>query len=168
MIITQPIPGTLLVDGEKVALRLNEPEAAETVHLAYALVTQGPEHQILPSVMLDDWGNEVSSLKLYAWIRENGLRFPRAEVFGESPAGAPVQYFLRDLELFGRFPVYAFREADAPAASGVLVRDVLVPDDATDAPQPTEPPENIPPPLRDGHLRWWRVNPRQAGLGFIE
>lgn len=168
MIITQPIPGTLIVDGAQKALRLGEPGSAERVYLAYALVTQGPEYQILPSVLLDDWGNKVGSLNLYAWIRENGLRFPRAEVFGESPAGAPGQYFLRDLELFGHYPVYAFSGADAPAATGILVRDVLVPDVAVTAPQPTEPPTEIAPPLREGHLRWWRVNPRQAGLGFIE
>ncbi len=168
MIITQPIPGMLLVDGEKVALRLGEPEATEHVYLAYALVTQGPGYQILPSVLLDDWGNQVGSLDLYAWIRENGLRFPRAEVFGESPSGAPAQYFLRDLELFGRFPVYAFSDADTAATAGVLVRDVLVPDAATTAPQPAEPPQEIAPPLSHGQLRWWRVNPRQAGLGFIE
>lgn len=168
MIITQAIPGTLLVDGDRVALRLGDPEATERVYLAYALVTQGPEYQILPSVLLDDWGNQVGSLNLYAWIRENGLRFPRAEVFGESPAGAPAQYFLRDLELFGRFPVYAFSEAGAPAASGVLVRDVLVPDAATAGPQLTEPPQEIVIPLREGQLRWWRINLHQAGLEFIE
>lgn len=168
MIITQPVPGSLIVDGEKVALRLGDPQAAECVYLAFALVTQGPEHQILPSVLLDDWGNKVGSLGLYAWIRENGLRFPRAEVFGESPVGAPVQYFLRDLEPFARYPVYAFSQSDAPAAAGVLVRDVLVPDAATAAPGPGEPPEEIASPLRDGQLRWWRVNPRQAGLEFVE
>lgn len=167
MIIKEPIPGSLIIDGEKVALRLGEPETADRVYLAYALVTQGPEYQILPSVLLDDWGNEVGSLALYAWIKDNGLRFPRAEVFGESPAGAPAQYFLRDLELLGQFPVYAFTESDAPASSGVMVRDVLVPDAAASAPQPTEAPENVAPPLREGQLHWWRVNPRQAGLSFI-
>lgn len=168
MIITQPIPGTLIVDGEKVALRLGEPEAADHVYLAYALVTQGPEYHILPSILLDDWGNEIGSLRLYAWIRENGLRFPRAEVFGESPAGAPAQYFLRDLELFGRFPVYAFRDADAPATAGTLVRDVLLPEAAATEPRPTEPPQEITSPLREGQLRWWRVNTSQAGLGFTD
>lgn len=168
MIITQPIPGSLIVDGEKIALRLGEPDATERVYLAYALVTQEPEYQILPYMLLDDWGNEVGSLGLYAWIQENGLRFPRAEVFGESLAGAPTQYFLRDLELFGQFPVYAFSEADAPTSSAVQVREILVPDAATAAPQPTEPPAEIASPLRDGLLRWWRVNPRQAGLAFIE
>lgn len=167
MIIKDSIPGTLIREGNRAALRLGEPAAGDTVYLAYALVTQGPEYQIMPSVLLDDWGNEVGSPALYDWIRENGLRFPRAEVFGESPAGAPAQYFLRDLELLGRFPVYAFRDADAPTAEGVLVGDVLIPDAATTEPQPIDPPADIAFPLREGQLRWWRVDPQSAGLDFI-
>ena len=71
MIIKHAVPGTLIIDDGKAALRLGAPEAPEQVHLAYALVTQGPELQILPALLLDDWGNEVSGLALYGWINDN-------------------------------------------------------------------------------------------------
>jgi hypothetical protein len=167
MIIKHPVPGTLIIDGDKAALRLGAAGDAERVYLAYALVTQGPELQVLPSVLLDDWGNEVSDLALFDWIGENGLRFPRAEIFGESPTGAPVQYFLRDLELFGRYPVYAYLQPDAPAGSGVLLRAVLLPGATATDPAPADPPADVGEPLRRAQVEWWRVGPRVSGLEFL-
>jgi hypothetical protein len=146
---------------------LNAPDEPERVYLAYALVTQGPELQLLPSVLLDDWGNEVRDLALYDWIANNGLHFPRAEVFGESPTGAAAQYFIRDLELFGRFPVYAFATPDAPAAEGLLLRAILLPDASITAPQPVEPPDEAGDLLRRSQVEWWRVASDETGLGFL-
>jgi hypothetical protein len=155
------------VDGDLTALILGAAEEGGTVDLAYALVTQGPGDQIIPSVLLDDWGNEIRDLQLYDWIRENGLQFPRAEVFGRSPAGDQVQYFLRDLELFAQYPVYAY-PGGSERAQGVPLHAVLVEDASADTPQPIHPPDEVIGPLREGQVSWWRVGPQQRELGFIE
>lgn len=151
-------------------MRLGDPEATERVYLAYALVTQGPEYQTSPSVLLDDWGNQVGSLNLYARgdSSRTGCAFRAPRCLASRRPARRLNISYATWKLFGRFPVYAFSEAGAPAASGVLVRDVLVPDAATAGPQLTEPPQEIVIPLREGQLRWWRINLHQAGLEFIE
>ena len=157
MIVKECIHGRLVADGDSFNLRLEASDSENQIFLAYALVTQGPEHQILPSVLLDDWVNEIKGLGIYQWINENGLRFPRAEVFGFSPTGAPAQYFLRDLELFTKYPVYAFSAQDAPDFSGVSVRVVLIPTESIDAGQTVEPPEGISVLLCRGQVDWQRA-----------
>jgi hypothetical protein len=166
-IIRESVAGKLLINGDKTALLLGNPESEERVYLAYALVTQGPGYQILPASLLDDWGNEIGKLDLYHWIHENGLRFPRAEVFGYSPTGKNEQFFLRDLELFAKYPVYAFAEADGPVTSGLRLQAVLLPEPGADA-QLTGPPDEVNPPLREARVSWWRVRPDQADLAFLE
>ncbi len=160
--------GSILIDGSKAALRLDAGESASPIFLSYALVTQGPGHHVLPSVVLDDWGKEIGQLQIYPWLRENGLRFPRAEVFGRSPNGESRQYFVRDLELFGASPVYAFAAEDAPDASGVLVQAVLIDDETAAAPRPATPPDGVSGLLREAQVTWWVVNPRQADLDFLD
>jgi hypothetical protein len=169
-IIRQPVLGKLLIDGDRAAILLNDPtseESGEQVYLAYALITQGPGNQILPVSLLDDWGNEIKKLELYRWIHENGMHFPRAEVFGFSPTGESEQYFLRDLELIARHPVYAFVEADDSVSSGVLLQAVLIADSEVEHAQPINPPDDISLPLREARVSWWQVNPRQVDLGFL-
>lgn len=158
MIIKEVVRGELVPFEDGLALRLDNHDGTETVYLAYALVTQGPGLRVLPSVLLDDWGAEIGGLQLYQWIEENGLRFPRAEVFGKDPSGSPVQYFIRDLELFGKYPVYAFSAEDAPDATGVQVDTVLIMRDGNDAPEPIEPPDDIGTPLRRAKVQWWAVS----------
>ncbi len=174
-IIRQRVPGILLRDGERAALWLETGTEDQFVYLAYALATQlpsgdAPAH-ILPSVLLDDWGAEVKKLELYRWIREFGPQFPRAEVFGLDPQGQPAQYFLRDLDLFGRYLTYAFADKDAPAATAVLLRAVLLPDDSVARPELAGPPDDVKPPLRRARLAWWRVgrraDPQGLELDFI-
>lgn len=169
-IIRQPFSGKLLVDGDRAAILLNDPtseESLEQVYLAYALITLGPGNQILPVSLLDDWGNEIKKLELYRWIREYGMRFPRAEVFGFSPTGESEQYFLRDLELIASHPVYAFVEADDSIKSGVLLQAVLIADPEVEVAQPIDPPDDIGLPLREARVSWWRVNPGQVDLAFL-
>ena len=126
MIIKEAVHGELVPFGDGLALRLDSHNGAKMVYLAYALVTQGPELRILPSMLLDDWGTEIGGLRLYQWIEDNGLRFPRAEVFGKDPGGNSVQYFLRDLEFFGKFPVYSFAADYAADATGVQLATGLI------------------------------------------
>lgn len=163
----EPIKGTVIQEDGTNALRMAGDTAESTVYLSYALVTQGPEWQILPSQVLDDWGNRVDGLALYDWIRENGLKFPRAEVFGHSPSGEPVQYFVRDLELFGKYPVYAFTTEDAVPSSGVLLHAVLIPDAGVTSSVATQPPAEAGALLREAEVSWWRVNPDHVGLDFL-
>ena len=166
-IIKDPTPGTLLVDDGLAALRLGPPDTENVVYLTYAFITQGPEHQILPSVLLDDWGKEIGKLALYSWIEENGQRFPRAELFGVAPNGAAAQYFLRDLELLANYPLYAFAGENAAPDSAVPVRAVLIPDDTVSAPQRAAPPDDVKFPLNRARVEWWRANPRRADLDFL-
>lgn len=159
MIIKEPIHGKLVPFGDGLALRLHEGEEADRVFLAYALVTQGPELQILPSVLLDDWGTEIGGLRLYQWIEDNGLQFPRAEVFGKDVHGNPKQYFLRDLELFGKHPTYVFEGEDAPDDAGKSLESVLVTSANVTEPTPIEPPASVSPTLRRAKVKWWLVGP---------
>lgn len=167
MIIKEAIKGSVIVNGDQAAIRLTSPESEDVIYLAYALVTQGPEYQILPSVLVDDWGNEIDGMRLYDWVKENGLHFPRAEVFGVTPNGAKAQYFLRDLELFTKFPVYAFAGADADDSSGIAVQAILVPDASVATHEVCDPLNEISPMLARGQLAWWRVNPQTDGLEFL-
>ena len=166
MTIKQSVPGSLIVDGDLAALILGAAEEGATVDLAYALVTQGPGDQIVPSLLLDDWGNEIRDLQLYEWIQENGLQYPRAEVFGQSPSGDQVQYFLRDLELFAQYPTYVY-PGESDQTQGIPLHAVLVEDASVEAPQPIRPPDEVIGPLRAAQLSWWRVSPQQRELGFI-
>lgn len=165
--IRQRVTGTLLVDGERMALRLEDGEEP-AIYLAFALVTQGIAAQIIPAVLLDDWGTEIKGLGLYDWVHENGLHFPRAEVFGFSPAGEKVQYFLRDMELFAPYPVYAATDKALPLADWQPVPAVLVPDGALMTPAAAAAPATIAGPLRQARVGWWRVPPALDSLDFIE
>jgi hypothetical protein len=147
---------------------MGDTESGASVYLAYALITQGPGHQILPASLLDDWGNEIGGLDLYNWIHEHGLRFPRAEVFGFSPSGQEEQYFLRDLELFAKYPVYAYAGESDPVNAGVLLGAILITDSTSSTAQAIEPPDDLVAPLREAQVSWWRVGPEQTDLGFLE
>jgi hypothetical protein len=170
-LITQRVAGTLIDDGQRVALLVEpggDPEAGPVVFLAYALTTQGIAAQVVPSLLLDDWGNEVKGLGLYDWIDQQGLRFPRAEVFGLSPAGEKAQYFLRDMELFAPLPAYAALDRALPIAEWQALQAVLVPDPALLAPQAGAVPEGLTGPLRRARVAWWRVPSFVGDLDFLD
>jgi len=130
--------------------------------------TQYPRRWPLPAALLDDWGTEIKGLGLYDWVHDNGLHFPRAEVFGFSPAGEKVQYFLRDMELFAPYPVYAATDKALPLADWQPVPAVLVPDGALMTPAAAAAPATIAGPLRKARVGWWRVPPALDSLDFIE
>jgi hypothetical protein len=166
-IIKQKVSGNLIVDGEFAAVMLGSDDCADFVYLAYALITQGTENHILPSLLLDDWGNEIRRLKLYQWIRKEGDRFPRAEVFGLDLTGGQIQHFLRDIELSVRFPVYAWRSDDSPVSTALLVSAILLEEPGLSSPQSVEPPPGFSFPLRNGRLNWWKVGARPESLDFL-
>ena len=100
-------------------------ETAPPLYLRFALVIMGSEDHVLPAFLLDDWGNEIKGATLYSWLRENGNAFPRAEVFGFAPDGREVQHFVREFELYVRWPCYAYANGDAPLSSGLLLTRIL-------------------------------------------
>ena len=80
--------------------------------LRYAFVTRGPgggDH-IFPAFVLDDWGREIRTLKLY-------------------------QCFLRELELYARLPCYAYPVEEQSVIKGILLDAILLPDAAAVDPQ---------------------------------
>lgn len=166
-LISQELKGKLIVDGYSKAFVLGETSESSLITLHFALYTMGPEHHVLPSFLLDDWGNEITGLKLYRWIRESGTRFPRAEVFGVDPMGNEVQYFLRDIELFSRYPTYAVDPIDETNSPGVLLDAILVIAEGVPQPRRIDPPADIEPPLREARVHWWQVSELPANLDFL-
>ncbi len=130
------------------------------VWLTYALVTMGREEHILPSLVLDDWGNEYKTLALYGWIRENGDRFPRAEVFGTDIEGEELQLFVRVLELHATYPAYVeYEGSEGPER----VHAFILPGSEGKEPQRITVPAHIGLPMRDARVSWWRADPGQLG-----
>jgi hypothetical protein len=161
--LRQRCHGRLVPAGSQTILLLDE--AAGPLYLRFAILTVNLEHQILPALLLDDWGHELKSLEIYSWLRENGLRFPRAELFGFDPAGQEVQYFLRDLDLMARYPCYSYPANDTPLAEGQLIAGVCLLDPVGADPVRIERPADIKLPLRQVQASWWRANPdRLAGF----
>ncbi len=135
-----------------------DPGATGLISLRFAFVTRGPgggDH-IFPSFILDDWGREIRSLKLYSWVRENGQRFPRAEIFGFESDGRETQCFLRELEHYARLPCYAYETAERPINDGVLLNAVLLPDYSLKKPR-IKKPAGLQRPLSAARVNWWQI-----------
>jgi hypothetical protein len=151
-LVTQVLPGRLFARRGRGVIWLEE-GGGRVVWVRYALVTLGVEEHIFPSFLLDDWGNERRGPQLYQWIRDNGMMFPRAEIFGMSAAGVEEQLFLRELELHVRLPAYAVPAPDAPVVAGIPVEAVCLPAEAALA--PIDIPAAVQPPLRYIRAHWW-------------
>lgn len=153
--IKQKINATILPD-EPAAILFNE--TAGPIYLRYAYVTLGPEEHILPALLLDDWGNEIKGLGLYDWVEENGLYFPRAEIFGFKPSGEKTQIFLRELDLVVKLRCYAYPTAETPLQDGRLIERAYLPDPAATEPTPAKRPPDAPRLLAKSALRWFKIN----------
>lgn len=171
--ITQRIQGELIPLELKNILRLQNPkpekEAPNQLYLRYALVIRGPESHIFPAFLLDDWGNEIKGLKLYRWFKENGERFPRAEIFGYDADGKESQYFVRDLELYVKLPCYLYLQMSDPVQSGKLLSTIVVPSPTIIRPTAVKRPSatDIPSPLRQSQVRWWLIPIDHGSLDFL-
>jgi hypothetical protein len=151
--IRQKVNGIILEDEQGSLLW---DESADPLYLRYAFVTLGPEEHILPALLLDDWGNEVKGLGLYEWVEENGLYFPRAEMFGFKPSGRKTQIFLRELDLVLKYRCYAYPTAETPLANGRLIETIYLPDNSITEPTPTKRPSNAPRLLSKAAVRWFK------------
>lgn len=173
MIIKQKTPGRLEKWQDRVVAWLSAaavPDAQSHIYLSYAFVTMGREEHVLPSFLLDDWGNEVKTLKLYHWVLEFGEQFPRAELFCYGLDGESRQHFLREFELFIPYPCYAFSSKHMPLAEARRVTDFLVVDPEERFPRQMDRadlPDEIESPLRRAAGRWWSVPAEQKQLDFL-
>jgi hypothetical protein len=141
-------------------------EAAGPLYLRFLLPEIEREEGIFPAFLLDDWGQEIKTLELYDWVRENGVNFPRAEIFGIDQNGQEAQVFLRELELFGKYPGYAYREKGDPVTAGVLVAAIVLTDSQVAEPQRIKRPVGVAGPLRYAKVSWWQAQPGLADWGF--
>lgn len=163
--VRQHIHGKLFQANGRSALLLLDPEPTEetavSLTLRYAVVIMGPEEHVIPALLLDDWGHEIRGLAIYDFVREHGDQFPRAEIFGFDMDGSETQLFLRSLELYQRWPCYAYPRPDTPLAEGVLLDAVLLQTEGVAQPEPlVKPPqERVQRPLRGARVRWWLVPP---------
>lgn len=156
--ITERTTGQLYERDGNTALLLDE--SANPVYLRYALLVQGTAERIFPAVLLDDWGRERSSLSLYRWIYEEGQRYPRAEIFGFDASGRDTQIFLRDLEIYFRYPCYAYQSRKTGVERGRQLQTVLVADQTLKrTSQEAQPPGGASWPLRRAAITWQRINP---------
>ncbi len=147
-------------DGRFALLLTNpqpEPEAVDALILRFTLILMGTEQHLFPSLLIDDWGGEVRGQALYEWVRENGNQFPRAEIFGFNQYGASVQYFLRELELYAKLPVYVYPDREAPLEAGKLLSAVLLPDKSVSVPERIKRPSHLKRPLASARVTWWQV-----------
>jgi len=152
--IRQKVNGAILVE-EQGGLVLDE--TAEPIYLRYAFVTLGKEEHIFPAFLLDDWGSEVKGLGLYDWVAENGLYFPRAEIFGYKATGEKTQVFLRALDLVLKLRCYAFGTADMPIEGGCLIETVFLPDESVTEPTAAKRPLNAPKLLGKSAVKWVKI-----------
>lgn len=173
--VGQRVSGRLLWEDEaerngRLALLLTAPkpelDAVDTLVLRFALVLMGTEAHLFPSFLIDDWGGEVRGQTLYDWVRENGNHFPRAEVFGFDRYGASEQYFVRELELYAKLPVYAYPDRETPLAEGKLLSAILLPDEAVTVPEKIKRPSQLQRPLASARVTWWRVPPNITRFDF--
>jgi hypothetical protein len=137
-----------------------------SIFLSFALTNLDTGTLILPESLLDDWGNEITGTNLYAWIGENGYRFPRAEVFGFSPTGEARQFFLRELDLSAKYPTYGFHERKSSLESDLLIEHIFLPGGSTSPPQRIRPPKEMERPLRLAQVKWWQVDIKNEP-GFV-
>ncbi|MDX1662340.1 MAG: hypothetical protein R3272_01010 [Candidatus Promineifilaceae bacterium] len=167
--ITHQIQGRLVDEEAPVTLLLHEDEAP--LFLRYAILEHGTDAPIFPALAIDDWGNERSGLALYTWLYREGDAFPRAEVFGFDRHGNEIQRFLRDLELFFRYPCFVYEDEAAPVADGQRVETILLPHPtrrgavASAGEKRNEPPPHVDWPLRHAAVSWrWVAPPEQSPL----
>ena len=155
------VQGAILTANGRYAVLLQnanpEQGAVPLVYLRFAFITMGVEEHIFPSFLLDDWGSEIKSLELYAWIDEFAPQFPRAELFGFDESGQEAQLFLRALEQYSKWPCYAYLTADTAVQDGQLLDAILLPDDSVTTPTKMKQPSWAKLPLRRARVKWWQV-----------
>jgi hypothetical protein len=134
----------------------------ETLYLRYALVERSEGDLLFPELLMDDWGHEITTLQLYRWIRENGIHFPRAEVFGYDRHGNSRQYFIRELDLQAKYGCFGFFHLETRLEEGVEIAVIV---SAVDEPVLVDRKPDLGAidwPLQNAAVEWWRVESKNA------
>lgn len=163
-VVGQQVAGKLLDQDKHTALIVNDFEPSQEllsnlIILRCAFVTRGHDggDHIFPAFILDDWGREIHGIKLYRWMRENGERFPRAEIFGYEQDGRETQCFVRELELYATLPCYAFLSAEVPVSKGRRISAIFLPTASAGEVRKIGKPDGVSQPLRSARVTWWEV-----------
>jgi len=154
--IAQAVQGRLIDRREPAVFYLHPGNESSFIRLGFIL--RGSEEVILPESVLDDWGHEIATMELYAWVKENGLHFPRAEIFGYDLSGREQQCFVREIDLMAGYACYVFEAADSPLTEGRRLAAILVPGPAGAQPRPISPPSQVSAPLSRAAVKWWMVD----------
>lgn len=158
--LTIPIKGETAKtkDGIVLFIHQEDPEIVRhgTIYLRLAFVTKGKGGNVFPSFIIDDWGREIRGIKLYEWVRVNGEKFPRAEIFGQEADGRETQCFLREVELYARLPTYAYNDKMQNIPEGRLLHSILLATSTETVKKLIKPPE-IKYPLKSARVNWWQV-----------
>lgn len=166
----QHVHGTLFKGNDRAALLLknDEPVAVgpDSLYLCFAVVVQGPDDPILPTLVLDDWGNERRDLAVYKWLEDEGHRFPRSEIFGYDIDGKEAQCFVRALELYVNLPCFVFPTRKPEVAEGVRIQAILLPEPEITKPEKVKRPSHFKRPLRKAKVSWWQVPPDMTIFDF--
>ncbi len=157
--IRQKIFGRLFVSKAQTVLWVGDDTTAaiDLLYLRYGLTLRGTERPIFPAFALDDWGHEYNRLALYKWLRAEGERFPRAEIFGFDEDGREVQHFLREIELHWQYPLYAYPSKTTAIADGTPVTTGVITNDQLDAPARLDGRPTLSAPLRRARVDWWQA-----------
>ena len=162
------VEGNLFSQDEHTALLLRPGDKRHVIRLGFIL--RGSEQVLFPESLLDDWGHEIDSLELYAWLNENGPHFPRAEIFGFDSTGRPAQCFVREVDLMIGYACYVFGSTDEAIDTGVCLDAILLPRPDMDRPQRLAAPTEIQAPLSQAKVEWWAVESAATGqhaLSFL-
>ncbi len=155
------ISGTYIVEIDYSILFLHG--SGMQCFLAFAIPIRGSEQLLFPESLLDDWGHEFNSLRLYPWLKENGSDFPRAEIFGHDQSGNTTQAFVREIDLMSNYPCFHFENGDDPIASGNPVTDIVIAAPGILKPERIDGSQLFDPPLGKALVRWWQVDPGEFG-----
>lgn len=156
-------------DGRTALLLLNDqPQSPDdhSLYLRLPFVRQGVETRFFPAFILDDWGGEIRSRRVYQWVRDFGEQFPRAEIFGFDAHGRQQQSFVREIDLYQRLPLLAYRQKANPITDGIEIEAVLLPDETIQAPRRLQRPSHLKRPLAAAKVSWWQVNPALTDWPF--
>lgn len=141
-------------------------KTSDSVYLRYAFRLLGTRASVFPGTILDDWGAEISGIKVYRWIRENGDAFPRAEIFGKNIDGVAEQYFIRELDLTMKIRCYAYASRDEELKKGRAIQNILFINPEAAAPIKRRRPAQLRRPVRGTRITYWEIPPLAADETF--
>ncbi len=151
----QVVSGQTVIDNQRAMLLMDK---SGEVFLRFALIELNSGAHVFPESILDDWGKEIKNFQIYQWLGENGIYFPRAELFGYGPDDKPLQRFIRELDLTRRFPCYVYQDRNDPLSGGIIISDGIMAASGLPGPNLISTPANLSELLRNAAIRWWSAD----------